>query len=141
MAIKLKYLGTDKIEFRMTKKPISNRQASPAPTGKKISDLDQNDPNYKIEREKILSHPNYSESELVVLKPGINVFENEEHAEYLYEQLGNPEVGGYMTYTDGTQDKVVNKNILIEVDEKGNEVKDNLFKKYRQPLRMAHIKN
>lgn len=137
--ILLKYKG-EKLEFRLTKTPISNTQASPSPTGKKIGDLDPKAVNYSVEKKAILNHPNYSDNEVITLKPGLNKFENEEHAEYLYKILGNPENGGVVTYSDGTEGRIINKNILIQVDEKGEEVKGELYKKYRQPLRNPNIK-
>jgi hypothetical protein len=137
--ILLKYLGEEPMEFRLTKCPVSNPRACPAPEGVRLSDIDKNDPEYKMKREKILNHPNYSTNEPVVLKPGVNKFENEEHAEYLYMILGNPETGGVINYADGSSDRIKNDNILIEVDEKEKEIRDNLFKKHRMPLKNAHI--
>jgi len=137
----LNYKGEDRLEFKMTQHPITNPQESPSPTGKFLSDLDPNDPKYKLQKAEILNHPNYSMSETVALKPGINKYENEEHAEYLYKILGNPEVGGVVVFADGEREPIKNRNILFEVDEKGAEIRDHFYKKYRMPIRMAHIRN
>lgn len=118
-----------KFEFRLTKNPVSNPAASPEPTGKRVEDAkDEN------ERRLILKHTNYSESEVVYLRPGINEFKNEEHAEYLYSQLGNPEDGGIVPISANKSYEVVNKNIVLEVDAEGNEIKDHLWLKYRKPI-------
>jgi len=124
----------------MTETPISNPQACPAPTGKFVSDLDPAARDYKIEKEKILSHPNYSESETIVIKPGINKIENDEQAEYLYKTIGNPEDGGMVTFSDGDSERIINQNVLFEVDEDGKEIKDNFYKKYRQVKRGVHVR-
>lgn len=52
---------------------------------------------------------------------------NEEHAEYIYQTFGSPEVA------DEYGRK--NKNWLLEVDKDENEIKDNLFEKYRNSYR------
>lgn len=122
------------MEFRLTKNPITKPSQNSKPEGKGLDDLDPQKPDYRVQREKILKHPNYSASELVVLKPGLNKFENNEQAEYLYQMLGNPEVGGYIPHTDGSKEVITNENVLIEVDKDGNEIKDNLFKKYRRQV-------
>lgn len=130
--IRLKNLSDKTYEFRLTNCPINNPQASPMPTGKRLEDLDEKSPRYIQQRDEILKHPNYSSSRTIVLEPGINEFKNEEHAEYLYKILGNPDVGGTIPFGIGEKRAIVNKNWLIEVDKDENEVKDNLFLKYRQ---------
>lgn len=139
MSITLFYKGNKPLSFNLTRNPMTNRRQSPKPEGKGLEDLDPQDPNYQADKQKILKHPQYSPSETVVLKPGLNKFENEEQAAYLYEMLGNPEVGGYIPLSDGSHIEIQNENVLIEVDEKGEEIKDNLFKKFRQPMVGKHI--
>lgn len=131
---RLKYEGTKKFTITMTKTPISNPQASPSPTGVFIDKLDPSDPKYLLNKDEILRHANYSESEDVTLKPGINEFENDEQAEYFYKILGNPEEGGTIRVGVNSEVRITNRNILIEVDAKGEEVKGagSFWEKYRK---------
>lgn len=131
--IKLLYKGKVPLEFRLTEKPVSRPYASPMPTGKALSAAKDD-----REREEILRHPDYSESRVFTLKPGLNEFKNEEWAEYLYSQLGQPDEGGSVDVGGGRSVRIVNKQILVEVDDKGNEKKDNLWVKYRRPASLNY---
>ena len=122
-------------KFTMTNNPITKVQQSPRPTGIDIETLDPENDKAKIE--KILKNENYSTAEEVVLKPGINKYENEEHAEYLYKTLGAPEEGGVTIIGSGKTRSVTNNNFVLEVDGEGKETKDHFFKKYRQPVGMV----
>lgn len=134
--VRLLFTGKDKLEFRLTKNPLTRPWESPKPTGKALSDA-KND----LEREQILKHPSYSESEVVTLKPGINEFKNEEWAEYLYAQLGQPDTGGSVDIGGGRFIDVENKNVLIEVDEKGDEITNHFWPKYRRPVSLGYKKD
>ncbi len=128
----IKLLNTSEQEFvlKMTNKPFSRPEQSPTVRvmdqtsgtlkSRKLEDC-QND----SERDLVLKHHLYSPSNTVVLKPGINEFENEEHALYLYLTLGNAEHGG----KDLNGVIVRNNNIVIEVDDDGKEIRDNLYLK------------
>lgn len=131
--IKLFYEG-EPIEIKMTANPITNPKQSPQPLGYLISDLDPKASDYNVKKMAVLNHPDYSEAVTVRLEPGVNEFENEEHAEYLYKTLGNPEDGGVIPVGVNQTFPVVNKNILHEVDENGNPTKGPLFQKYRKPV-------
>lgn len=128
--------------MRMTNNPITQPQQSPAPTGKRLDSLDPKAADYQLEKSKILNHPNYSTSKMVTLEPGLNDFKNEEHAEYFFKQLGNPEDGGVRPMGNKTVKVITNKNFVWEVEavdkpEKGESayktVKGPWFEKYRQP--------
>ena len=123
--IRLLNLSKKTYKIKMTKHPISRPFESPQPTGKEL-----NDDMDKRKQEEILSHPNYSPANEIVLKPGVNEIENDEQAEYLYMTLGNPEDGG-VTFYGNQAYPVKNENFILEVDKDGNEIKDNLWKKYR----------
>lgn len=135
MTVRLKYTGEKKLSFKVTTCPISNPKASPMPTGMSIDELDEKDPEFKKKRDAILGNADYAESEDITLKKGINEFENNEQAEYLYRMLGNPEIGGTIPFGVNQEHTVVNGNCLIEVDEKGIEIRGtkSLFDKYRKP--------
>lgn len=120
--IKLIYEGEKTLEFKLTMTPISNPQESPEPLGYSIESLDPKAADYKQKRDLTLNHFNYSENETVLLKPGINEFENEEQAEYLYRELGNPVDGGSIPVGGGKTASVVNNNVLHEVEEVEEEV-------------------
>lgn len=130
--IRLLNTNTITYEMRMTKNPITNPQQSPQPTGKKLEDLDSKSPDYVNQKNAILNHPNYSESKVYYLEPGINVFENDEQAEYLYATLGNPEDAGLIPVGRSFVKTERNKNYILEVDEEGKEIRDHLFAKYRK---------
>lgn len=134
---KLLYEGKP-MKFTLTKSPISNIKQSPKPEGVGVEDLDPAHPEYNQLKTRILSHPNYSEAEVVYLKPGINVFDNDEHAEYLYKLLGNPVEGGYIPLSDGSKRMIKNPNIIHEVNEKGEPIEGEWFAKYRQPVGYLH---
>lgn len=131
MSTRLKYDGKEALEFTLTRNPVTLPQQSPAPMGKFLKDLDPNHPKYRQQKAEIENHANYSPSEKIILKPGINLIENDEHAEYIYQQLGVPEIGGTVPFGVHEQRTIVNRNICCEVDAKGEEIKDNLFLKYR----------
>ena len=112
--------------FQMTDHPISNLQESPEPTGKPIT----NDMT-EAEEKAIKEHPNYSKNQTVELKAkGVTEFKNDEHAEYIFKILGDPEDGGSIPSGAG-KIPVTNKNFVHEVDEKGIKIMDNLYAKYR----------
>ena len=134
--VRLLNTSEQKFEFRLTKNPVSNPASSPEPTGKRLSDA--KDAN---EAQLISKHPSYSESEVVYLRPGINEFKNEEHAEYFYSQLGNPEDGGIVPISANKSYEVTNRNIVLEVDAEGKEVRDNLWLKYRKPVGVQVVTN
>ena len=121
-----------KYEMRMTNNPVTNPRQSPRPEGFSLEELDPKDPSYQIKKMRIENHPNYSESEVIYLKPGLNKFENEEHAEYFYAQLGNPESGGSIPSGVGQTVPVTNSNFVWETDKEGNPTKGPLFNKYRK---------
>jgi len=141
--IKLLYEKEKTLEFRLTKNPMTRPQQSPEPLGFKVDDLDPNEPDTAEKISKTKNHFNYSETELVLLKKGVNTFENEEHAEYLYYTLGNPVSGGTVPLGHGQVASVENNNVIHEVEEveeKDTEgkkklvlkkVEGKLFKKYR----------
>ena len=131
--IRLLYRGKDNLEFRMTSNPITRTYASPKPTGKAVSEA-KND----LEREAIRRHPSYSISEVITLKPGINEFTNAEQAEYLFNQLGQSDEGGSVDVGGGRYVNVQNKQILEEVNEEGEVIKDNLWVKYRRPISLNY---
>ena len=118
-------------KWQMTEHPVTNPQESPRPTGKHLDELDPRKANYALEKQKILSHPNYSENEEVVLKPGLNKYENHEHAEWIYREMGAPEDAGTIL-RGGKEIAVRNNNFVLEVNEKGEEIKDNFYPKYRE---------
>ena len=119
-------------KWQMTNHPVTNPQESPMPTGKNLEDLDVKKMNYKMERDAILNHPNYSEAFEVVLRPGLNKYENHEQAEWIYREMGSSEDAG--TILRGkTEVQIKNNNFVFEVNEKGEEVKDNFYNKYRLP--------
>lgn len=134
---KLLYEGKP-MKFTLTKSPISNIKQSPKPEGVGVEDLDPAHTEYNQLKTRILSHPNYSEAEVVYLKPGINVFDNDEHAEYLYKLLGNPVEGGYIPLSDGSKRMIKNPNIIHEVNEKGEVIEGEWFEKYRKPVGYLH---
>lgn len=123
--IRLQNNGEKTFVFDLTANPITRPEQSPQPTGKKIS----NDMTV-AEQKEIREHTNYSKSYRVELAPGINEIENDEQAEYIYQIMGNPESGGDMPVGDKWL-KITNNNFVLEVDDKGKEIKTNLFKKYR----------
>lgn len=129
--MKLLFEGEKALEFRLTKNPITNIRQSPAPLGYTLDSLDPNDAEYNVKKQKLLQHPNYSENELVVLKPGLNEFTNLEHAEYLYRELGNPVDGGSVPVGGNQTIMVQNNNILHEVDKDGKKIEGPFHKKYR----------
>ncbi|MDP1729384.1 MAG: hypothetical protein Q8L27_04230 [archaeon] len=108
----------------MTKNPITKPWQSPMPTGKRMQDLDER------EQEEVREHKNYSPSEDIELNPGINEFKNNEHAEYFYFSLGNPDNGG-IVLAGNSAIPIQNKNFVFEVDKNGEEIKENLWVKYR----------
>lgn len=124
--LQLKNIGTKKYEMRVTKTPLSEPMKAPEPNLIR----DPKDP-----RKKIPNPALYIEADTIALHPGkvVKFGENEpyteEQGEYLYQVLGQPEDGG----TDGGGKKVKNKNYIVEVNDKGEEVRDNLFRKYRIP--------
>lgn len=134
----MKLLNTSKETFKivMTKNPITNPEQSPRPTGIRLSDCDLSTPKGLRQKEEILNHPNYSESEEISLKSGVNEFKNEEHAEYFYKTLGQFD---YPEDDRARMTKMKNDNIVFEVEEakevdgkwEFKEIKDNLYKKYR----------
>lgn len=128
--ITLKNISDKSFKFVFTKNPITAPFQNPQPTGKDLDTLDPDDD--KLEIQQILKHPNYSPAEEFVLKPGINKIENEEWAEYIYAQLGNPEEAGQFI-PGNPRTNVINKNIILEVDKDGNEIKDHFYRKYRMP--------
>ena len=128
----LENIGTQKFEMRVTKTPLSD------PTKASDPNLirDPKDP-----RKRIPNPALFVESDIITLYPGqVTKFGegtpyNEEQGEYLYAQLGNPEDGG----RDGGGRQVKNKNVIIEVNDKNVEIKDNLFRKYRIPTTPGDI--
>lgn len=138
--IKLLYEGEKTLEFKLTMTPISNPQESPEPTGHSVESLDPKAYDYNQKKKLILEHPNYSENETVLLRPGINEFENEEQAEYIYRELGNPVDGGSVPVGSGKTASVVNNNVLHEAEEVEEEIEGEvkmILKKVEGPL---HIK-
>lgn len=133
--IRLQNLSTKKFEFKLTKNPVKLPQQSPQPTGKLPEDAENS-----IEKETILNHPYYSECETVIVKPGLNELENDEQAEYIYMTLGNPEEAGSVPLGANRWQEIKNRNIIIEVDEKGKEIRDHFFAKYRNPLGAQTVK-
>lgn len=123
--IRLKNLSTKTYKIVMTEHPITKPFQSPTPTGIKLSDELSS-----LEYDEIKNHPKYSSSEEVILKPGINEFKNDEQAEYFYSVLGQADNGGVI-YSGNQAVQIQNNNFILEVDEKGNEIKSNLWKKYR----------
>ena len=119
--------------FTLTKNPIINVRQSPRPTGINVDELDPSKNDYQTKKDAILKHPNYSKAETVVFKPGLNTFENDEHAEYIYMTLGNPEEAGSVPIGGGKWVGVKNENFVKEVDETGKEIKNHFYKKYRVP--------
>ncbi len=130
--IRLQNTSDKTYEFKMTKNPITNPQQSPRPTGKSLEDLDLKAPNYVNQKNEIINHPNYSLSKTIYLEPGINEFENDEHAEYFYATLGQPEDAGLIPVGRTFVKASDNKNFVLEVDDKGKEIKTNLWNKYRK---------
>ena|SRR3990167_2486373 len=133
MSIRLFNNSDKEFSFTLTEHPITNVRESPTPTGVKIEELDPTKSNYRQKKEEILNHLYYSPTSIVMLRMGVNDFENEEWAEYIYQTLGNPEEGGVIPIGSGSFEKVKNNNFVIEVDENGKEIKDHLWKKYRRP--------
>ena len=132
MTIILKNTSEKTYEMRMTKNPITNPQQSPRPTGKSLDELDPKSATYVNDKNAILKHPNYSESKVIYLEPGINKFENNEHAEYLYQTLGQPDDAGKEWVGQTQVQATPNHNFVIEVNEKGEEIRTNLWNKYRK---------
>lgn len=129
--MKLLNQSKTKYQFTLTKNPITNVRQSPAPMGLTVEELDPGDVDYLKKKNEILNHPYYSESEVVYCKPGINDYDNDEQAEYIYKTLGDPEVAEYIPVGAGRTEPLMNKNFVWEVDKDGNPVKGALFQKYR----------
>lgn len=135
--IRLKNLKNESIKYEVTRVPISNTRKASEPA--LIDDLDK--PGEKISDPRLLT-----KLDTLVLRAGkITEFDggedneyNEEQGEYLYKTLGSIEDAGYY-YQGGP--RVTNTNDLIEVNEKGEEIKTNLFKKYRLPQSPAVMQN
>jgi hypothetical protein len=123
--IRLKNIGTKAVTMTITRVPLSYPEHSPNPP--KIQ-------NPSRPTEKIPNPAMFSEADSIQLPIGKVVeFDgkedyNLEQAEYLYMTLGIQEDGGQQ-YPGGPRLK--NHNTILEVNEKGEETKDNLFKKYR----------
>lgn len=124
--IRLKNLGQNQIDYVVTRVPFSASQKSPNPT-------EVNNPENPTE--KIKNPAMVIASDRILIRPGETVeFDgdekkayNDEQGAYLYATLGTTELGG----TTITGQPILNKNFLIEVDKDGNEVRDNLFIKFR----------
>ncbi|MHA1305181.1 MAG: hypothetical protein ACTSQE_15945 [Candidatus Heimdallarchaeaceae archaeon] len=136
--IRLKNLKKEQIEYEITRVPLSNSRKGSKPV--LIEDI--KNPGEKIPDPNLLTP-----LDKIVIRAGETVkFEgkgedkayNEEQAEYLYKTLGSIEDGGSL-YPGGP--RVTSSNFLIEVDEKGEEIKTNLFKKYRIPHSPAVAQN
>lgn len=129
--LQLKNIGTQKFELRVTKAPLSDPTMAPEPNLIR----DPKDP-----RKKIPNPALYIDADIITLYPGkVTKFGegtpyNEEQGEYLYQMLGNPENGGNLGGV-----RVTNRNIIIEVNDKGEEIKDHLFKKYRVPATIGEV--
>jgi len=118
--MKLKNIGPNVYDMVVTKTPISAPQKSPNP--EQIPD--PSNPGNKIPNPHL-----FVKADRIVWKKGETLEfgkdkdYNEEQGEYLYKMLGVPEHGGIGA--DGRP--VTNKNYIIELDDKGEEKKDNLF--------------
>lgn len=131
--IRLRNDSEKTINHVVTRVPLSASQKSPNPDLVK----DPSSPTKKIPNPALLTAVDD-----VVIKPGETVefsggeekAYNIEQAEYLYQMLGQPENGGSL-YPGGPA--VRNKNFLLEVDEKGAEIKDNLYVRFTRGQRSA----
>lgn len=121
--IRLKNDSEKTVNFKVTRVPLSASEKSPEPMLVK----DPSSPTKKIPNPALLTV-----ADDIIIKPGEAVefsggeekSYNLEQAKYLYQMLGQPENGGSL-YPGGPA--VRNRNFLLEVDEKGNELKDNLY--------------
>lgn len=133
--IRLLNNGKKTYKFNLSKNPVTRPMQSPMPTGIDMNDLDPDKDRAQIE--KILKHEHYSLMTEITIVPGINEIRSDEHAEYIYSILGSPEEGGVTILGSGKTREVTNSNFLLEVDKEGNEVRDNFFSKYRNPVGMV----
>ena len=124
--IRLKNLGEKTDAFTVTQHPISNPQKSPNPA---MIVNPQNPTGAKIKNPDMYSAADVIEfGKGETIEFGENKKYNEEQGEYLYRILGTRENAGPMFPGDKNNK---NYNFLLEVDEKGVEVRKNLFIKYR----------
>lgn len=126
----MKYIlnNTEKtIKFTLTEHPITEPWESPNPLGLKLEELDPENGKDRLKLEENKRHPNYCEAEEITVKPGLNEFENEEHAEWVF-QWGGP------AYQEQWVNGPEAEYFIVEADEEGNELpkdQSSFYRKYR----------
>jgi hypothetical protein len=135
--IRIKNTSDKSLSVRVTRVPLSNPMKSPKPA----MVFDPQHPGEKIPNPALLTKADdiaLRGGEVVEFKGGDDKEYNLEQGELIYRMFGSPEDGG-STYPGGPRTK--NKNFIIEVNEKGEEIKTNLFKKYRMRNTTETAKN